>query len=409
MTKGFGLIEPAVRASEAAALGRNLLREELSLPVAVLSAERLQNNLDWMQRFIAAYGMKLAPHGKTTMAPRLFDLQIKSGAWGITLATAQQSIVAWSHGIRRVLMANELVGRENMALVARMLDDPDFEFYCLVDSADGINQLGRFFAARHQRLRVLLEIGVMDGRAGVRSNEQLQEALFALDQWRDCVSLCGVEFYEGILSDAEAVRSFLDRAIAIAGQLIAQRRFDREPPIVSGAGSAWYDVVADTFSKSAIAGAVEMVLRPGCYITHDGGFYDKAQARVLARNPVAQQMHAGLQPALEVWAYIQSIPEASRAIIGLGKRDVSFDLDLPIPKMRFRPGDDAPTPAPAHWAMTKIMDQHAYLALREDDDARVGDMIAFNISHPCLTFDRWRILQIVNAEYRVVDLVETFF
>jgi D-serine dehydratase len=233
--------------------------------------------------------------------------------------------------------------------------------------------------------------------------------LAALDQCSDCIALCGVEFYEGILSDAGAIQSFLERVIAIASCLIAEKRFDREPPLVSGAGSAWYDVVAEAFSKCGISDAIEMVLRPGCYITHDGGFYSEAQARVLERNPIAHQMHSGLQPALQVWAYIQSVPEDGRAIVGLGKRDVSFDLSLPVPRLRFRPGHQTPIPAPAHWAVTKLMDQHAYLELSRGDDVRVGDMIGFDISHPCLTFDRWRVLPVLNADYRVVDLVETFF
>ena len=97
-------------------LGWNLLREDLSLPTAVLYQDRLLHNLKWMQEFIAAYGVNLAPHGKTTMAPRLFEMQLESGAWGITLATAHQTLVAHAHGVRRVLMANELVGKENMAI-----------------------------------------------------------------------------------------------------------------------------------------------------------------------------------------------------------------------------------------------------------------------------------------------------
>jgi D-serine dehydratase len=36
-------------------------------------------------------------------------------------------------------------------------------------------------------------------------------------------------------------------------------------------------------------------------------------------------------------------------------------------------------------------------------------MIGFDISHPCLTFDRWRYLPVLDAAYNVVDVVETFF
>lgn len=123
----------------------NVLREDVSLPCAVLYEDRLRHNLEWMREFIAAYGLKLAPHGKTTMSPKLFAMQLAGGAWGITLATAHQTAAAYAHGVRRVLLANQLVGRENMETIARLLKDPEFEFYCLVDSSAAVEQLDRFF------------------------------------------------------------------------------------------------------------------------------------------------------------------------------------------------------------------------------------------------------------------------
>ena len=114
--KGLGAMDYPLTPGEVSALNWNLLREDLSLPAAVLLEEKLAHNLQWMQKFAAAYGAKLAPHGKTTMAPKLFARQMEAGAWGITLATVHQTRVAWQHGIRRVLMANQLVGKQNMAV-----------------------------------------------------------------------------------------------------------------------------------------------------------------------------------------------------------------------------------------------------------------------------------------------------
>ena len=56
-----------------------------------------------------------------------------------------------------------------------------------------------------------------------------------------------------------------------------------------------------------------------------------------------------------------------------------------------------------------MMDQHAFLQIHQGDDIRVGDMIGFDISHPCLTFDKWRVLPVLDREYKVVDIVETYF
>lgn len=409
LNKGLGFIEQPIAPQDAASLGWNLLREDLSLPSAVLYQNRLLHNLEWMRQFVAEYGVKLAPHGKTTMAPRLFDMQLKAGAWGITLATAHQTLVAYQHGVRRVLMANQLVGKENMSIIARLLEDPAFEFYCLVDSEALVEQLGAFYANHKQRLNILLELGVNGGRTGIRDDQQRDAVLAALSRWGDSLVLSGIEIYEGVLDDEQAIRDFLQRAVAVTRKLAEAGRFQHRPILLSGAGSAWYDVVAEVFSAAELGSTVEVVLRPGCYLTHDVGAYRKAQARIQQHNPVAHRMTSGLLPALHVWAYVQSIPETGRAIIAMGKRDAAFDAGLPTPALHFRPGGPAPQSAAPHWTLTKMMDQHAYMQIAEGDDLRVGDMIGFDISHPCLTFDKWRWLPVLNAQYDVVDLVEAFF
>jgi D-serine dehydratase len=409
LNKGLGLLDAPAEHEEIARRGWNLLREDLSLPAAVLYEDKLKHNLEWMRRFIAAYGVQLAPHGKTTMAPVLFKMQLDAGAWGITVATAQQARVAHAHGVRRVLMANQLLGRQNMSTIAKLLRDAEFEFYCLVDSAQLVEQLGAYFQHAGVRLRVLVELGVMGGRCGVRDDAQLRAVLDALARWRDAIALTGVEIYEGVLDSEESIREFLRRATETTRKIAAEGWFQRSPALLTGAGSAWYDVVAEEFSAAKFGHSAEIVLRPGCYLTHDVGNYRKAQERILANNAIAREMHEGLVPALHVWAYAQSVPEAGKAVITMGKRDAAFDSGLPTPALHYRPGDAEPRPAPAHWAVTKLMDQHAYLEIAAGDDVRVGDMIGFDISHPCLTFDKWRTMVVVNAKYDVVDVVETYF
>jgi len=408
LNKGLGAMDREMSVGEIARREWSLLREDLSLPVAVLYEDRLAHNLNWMQQFISAYGVKLAPHGKTTMAPKLFMRQLQTGAWGITLATAHQTRVAYEHGVRRVLMANQLVGRQNMAIISGLLEDAQFEFFCLVDSADHAQQLGSFFESQGQRLNVLIELGVEGGRTGVRDPAQLQMLLESLARWREHIVLCGVELYEGVLDDETAIRKFLQTTVDLAGELARKNLFARSPVILSGAGSAWYDVVAEVLSKAELGQPVDVVLRPGCYLTHDVGVYRVAQENIQKRNPIAQRMQSGLLPALQLWAYVQSVPEKRKAVVTLGKRDAAFDAGFPTPALFYRPGQAAPVAAPA-WEVTKMMDQHAYLRIAEGDDIRVGDMIGFDISHPCLTFDKWRFLPVLDAEYRVIDVVQTFF
>ncbi|KAA6462061.1 amino acid deaminase [Acidobacteria bacterium AB60] len=408
LNKGLGSFEGSLSPVDLARRNWNLLREDLSLPTVALSQDRLLHNRDWMRTFISEYGLKLAPHGKTTMAPQLFQMQLEGGAWGITLATAHQTFVAHEHGVRRVLMANQLVGRQNMEMVSTLLRDPGFTYYCLVDSPALVHQLNAFFAPRGQQLNVLLELGVEGGRTGVRNETQADDVLAVIKQHKSVIRLCGVELYEGVLDDEGDIRAFLQRACALTGRLLAEGTFAGRP-ILTGAGSAWFDVVAEEFASAGFGEGVELVLRPGCYLTHDVGSYRRAQERMLRTNPVAHRMHTSLQPALHLWACVQSIPEPARAIMGFGKRDAAFDSGFPVAALHHRPGSVGPNTPPPHWEITKMMDQHAYLRIQPGDDLRVGDMVAFDICHPCLTFDKWRAIPVVNTKYDVIDVVQTFF
>lgn len=426
-TKGLGAVTPdmPMAAGDVASRNWDVLREDVSLPVAVLRESRIDHNLRWMQTFIDRYGVKLAPHGKTTMSPALFQRQLEHGAWGITLATAPQVAAAHAHGIRRVLMANQLVGRANMAIIADLQADAgmtaaSFDFCCIVDSAANVDALGAYFRERGQRLKVLLEYGVMGGRTGVRDDAQEALVLEALRRWPDSLALVGVELYEGVLREEPLIRAFLARVRDRARRIADARGFAVPRPILSGAGSAWYDVVAEEFTADDAAARFDVILRPGCYLTHDVGIYRQANDRIQAENPVAREMRRSLLPALQVWAYVQSVPEPGRAIIALGKRDAAFDAGFPIASLHYRPraassassasaSASVPEPAPADWEITAMLDQHAFMSMPADADLRVGDMIGFDISHPCLTFDKWRNLLLVDDAYRVTGAVATFF
>src|SRR5690606_12858001 len=110
--------------------GWNLLREDLDLPVCVLRCTAIENNIAWMQELVNDKGALFAPHGKTYMSPKLFNMQLRAGAWAITLATGHQVRVARSFGVERIFLANQLVGKQFMRYVVNELKADDaFEFY----------------------------------------------------------------------------------------------------------------------------------------------------------------------------------------------------------------------------------------------------------------------------------------
>jgi len=388
----------------------NVLADEVPLPVAVIRQPALDNNLRWMSAFARHHGLSLAPHGKTTMSPELMAMQIQHGAWGMTAANPFHAALYAQWGIVRIIIANQIVGRRSMdALIGLMRDHPSAEVYCLLDSIDGVAALAQAsVAARLDRaVRVLVEIGDAGQRAGVRNTEQALAVARAAHAAQG-IALAGVEIFEGVHADGAGSGAHLARFADAVRAIVGEGLIETEEVIVSAGGSLFYDQAAATMLAAAADRPLRPVLRSGCYLTHDHGMYAAAHHGIAARGLVALP-EGGLQPALEVWAHVQSRPEPGQAIAALGKRNVSSDSGLPVPLWHVRPGRDArPLPLEGCTA-AKLYDQHACLTVPPGSDLAYGDLIGFGISHPCTTFDKWRHLLIVDDEYRVTGRVSTHF
>lgn len=392
----------------------NVLDEDVCLPAVVVKAQALDNNIRWMQRYAASSDVSLAPHGKTTMTPAIFRRQVEAGAWGIGVGTAFQAKVAIEAGVPNVIMANQLVGKANIRLVSQLMKHSATPIYCCVDSAANARQLSDYFASQGQKMRVLLELGVPGGRCGCRSEEEAY-ALAALIQRLPGLTLCGVEFYEGVIhsdderADLQTIDAFLKRVLTVTQRLAADGAFAGvDEALLTGAGTVWYDVVCQQMKQADLPTGFRYAIRPGCYITHDRGVYAQAQEALRARDPLSCDLGGDLASALELVAGVQSLPEPGLAILGFGKRDVAFDTGLPQPIALYRDGQRMPFEADsAH--TENLMDQHAMLRYGKGLSLQVGDLLVFGTSHPCITFDKWKTIYLVDEDYNVLEAMETAF
>ncbi|WP_028103288.1 amino acid deaminase [Pseudoduganella violaceinigra] len=411
--KGLPIVEP-LRQHMIGAQHWNVLAADTSLPVAVLKASALQHNLAWMRRFCERHKVLLAPHGKTTMSPQLFAAQIDNGAWGITLATVQQVQVAARFGVRRVILANQLVAPADIRAVLHLMqEDPNFEFFALADSLQGVARLARAVQAfgLERPLPLLVELGMKGKRAGCRAPEQVMEVARAIAAALG-LQLAGIEGYEGLVvtdnrvADVDVVNGFLRSMADMLKAVAAEDLFGGEQVIISAGGSAYFDRVAREFAGLALRGRkVLPVMRSGCYLTNDHGYYGGLTGELAGR-----EGGEGLRPALEVWSTVLSLPEPGLAILAMGKRDASHDLGLPLPIAAQRPGTGK-LELPEGAAIVKMNDQHAYLRWPEGAGAalQVGDLVGCGISHPCTTFDKWPVLLLVDDTYQVLQAINTFF
>ncbi len=414
-TKGFPLDAPAMRLGEVGNQDWNVLQGDLDFPVAVLRRSVIEQNSRWMAAFLHRTGTSICPHGKTTMAPQLFHRQLADGAWGITLATPQEVRIAYEHGVKRILLANELAGAGSIRWIQQTLDrDPAFDFTCLVDSIEGVRRLEH--AAQGSRLiAVLAELGVQGGRTGVRSIEEgltVARAVKASPR----LTLRGVECYEGILItqdpsvDEAAIAQWLDLLGDLAHRCAAEDLFETDEVLLTAGGSAYFDLVVHRLARLDLGRVSRVLLRSGCYLSHDAGHYARLVNLLEERLPEAWRVPFHLTPALEIWSQVISRPEPTLAFLNFGKRDAGHDLGLPKPSLWFRKGQhQAPVHTPESWRLQTLYDQHAKLELPADADLVIGDLVGCSISHPCTTFDKWQVVFSVEDDYRVVEAIRTFF
>ncbi|MDM0011810.1 amino acid deaminase [Variovorax sp. J22P168] len=402
---------------EAARIGEHgwhVLDDALPYPLATLSRSALAHNIAWMQDYARRKGVLLAPHGKTTMSPELFAMQLAGGAWGLTFATVFQLAVGVEAGVRRAIIANQVLGGADLDGLDLLLTRHDgLRVWFLVDSSAQLAVIEDWQRRRRsaRRFDVLLEIGIEGQRTGCRTHEEAL-ALAGAIAASPAVRLGGIECYEGGLArcdsahDAREVTALVERVLAAARACDARGLFGDEHLLLSAGGSAVFDLVVPLLRAQGLSRPVQGVLRSGCYVTHDHGNY----ARFLRQVEQREGLESSLRAALEVWSMVQSVPEPGLALLSCGRRDISFDIDMPIPVRHARRGERVASKAPAGWHVSALNDQHAYL--RFDPGAitpQVGDRVALGISHPCTTFDKWRWMALVEDDGAVTGAIHTRF
>lgn len=390
---------------------------DLSTPLLFLDEDALAHNIATMADYCARHGVYLAPHGKTTMAPQLFDRQLAAGSWAITAATIAHVRTYRAFGVETILLGNELIDPDGLAWVAAELRrDPGFRLLCFADSVAGIDlmQAALDRADAPRPIDVIIDLGAPAGRTGCRDP---QEALVVATAVRAAsrLRLVGVGGFEGALAPdrAEAslarIRGYLYALRETTALLDEHGLFNEAPEIlVTAGGSAYFDDVVEILAGPDAWQAslpVRTVLRSGAYITHDDGHYRRLTP--FAEPHPDLQSGEAFRAALRLHGRVLSLPEPGLALLDFGKRDAPFDLGLPEPH-EIRRADGKIDPASADCVITSLADQHAFLSYGPETRLSLGDIVSCGISHPCTAFDKWQLIPVVQGE-QVVDVIRTFF
>ncbi|ATZ24773.1 D-threonine aldolase [Streptomyces lavendulae subsp. lavendulae] len=387
---------------------RGLYDGGFTTPVLTLDADALEHNLTALGEYARRHDLAFAPHGKTCMAPQLFERQLEHGAWGITAAVPHQARVYRAFGIGRIFLANELVDPAALHWVAdELAADPGFRFVCYVDSVRGVQLMDRALQGRGAVVDVVVELGAGEGaRTGARTDEDCRAVADAVAA-TTTLRLTGIAGYEAEVpgADPDSVHAYLRRLTGLAVEFDKAGRFapDLEEIVVSAGGSAWFDAVADVFAAiPPLSRPVLRLLRSGAYVSHDHGWY----TRLTPFNRVPEE--GGLRPAFRLWTQVVSRPSPTQAFVNAGKRDIAYDLGLPEAELvrDALTGEERPATG---IRVVKLSDQHAWLETGSADDVQVGDWVALGMSHPCTIFEKWPLIPLVQSDGTVTDFVRTFF
>jgi len=406
--KGLPVAAEGHTVAEVADLGLNLFEDGFLGPVLTLDEAALEHNITTMAKWCADRGVELAPHAKTTMAPQLWARQLAAGAWGLTAANAAQLRVYRAFGVSRVILANQLVDAAALRWVDQeRAGDPSFELVSFVDSVDVVARMAASLRAVGARpVDVLVEVGRTAGRSGARSpGEALAVARAVADS--PVLRLVGVGGYEGVLVNdpsphsLSVVNDFLVRMRELTVTLHAEGLFGTDDILLTAGGSCFFDQVAEVFAGPWPGMTVTTVLRSGCYVTHDDGFY-----RWMSPFSRGTAGTGSLRPALRMWARVTSLPEPGLALLTAGKRDLSFDAWPPEPQLVRAAGGTVRELRDG--VVRAVNDQHAFLGLPVGHGLAIGDWVGLGLSYPCTAFDKWQLIPVLRGD-TVVDFVRTYF
>lgn len=397
-----------------ASLPSDIGSEDLLYPLALLDQQALLHNISTMSQYCSQMDVALAPHGKTTMCPDIWKLQLDAGARGITAATTWQASVMVDAGVGNVLIANEVVDPREIRWIDSILADSRASVACFVDSARGVELLRGHLSRsvkEGQPLDVFLEVGYPGGRCGVRTLTEATKVA-GLIEGSPGLRLIGVAGFEGILAGEPNDTAVLGRVSEycqfvghVADVLMQEGKFGVERPTISAGGSAYFDIVIEAVRELGLEFEYDILLRSGCYVTHSHGGYEYYSP--MGGHRTTAQIDKRLRPALRVLGQVLSRPEPSMAVVGVGKRDVSPDGGLPSVlgvHQAMRPAE------PLDAVVTSLNDQHAIVNLGESGkDLQVGDVVAFGVTHPCTTFDKWREVFVDSGSGAIDCVYPTYF
>lgn len=282
---------------------------KLETPALLVDLPAMERNIATMAGFFRDRKAKLRPHFKNHRVLALADRQMAAGAIGLTCARLWQADILVQHGIKSVLVANEIAGEE---MIRRFVDlSREAPVIVGVDNPRTVDHMAFIAGDARGLLNVLVDIDLGLNRCGVPSAEA------ALELSRHVLSkglkLRGLMGYEGHLQPLPPGLA-KEQSVTAAMQVLADAR-----KRLQGAGIPVEIVSCGGTGDFAIAGPYPGVteIQAGSYLLMDSWYA-----------PAAPQFEV----TLTVLATVISKTPEKRLVVDAGVKAISGERGLPSVK-----------------------------------------------------------------------------
>ena len=335
------------------------LHQQIDTPALLISAERLQNNIDAMQTLAKQTRCQLRPHIKTHKSTELALRQLTAGAVGITVSKPGEAEVMIDAGIRDIFIANQIT--HPMKIKRLMVLHRRGRIILGLDHLRQIELLRPLFEKQSKPLEIRIEIDSGLKRCGVQSKKDL------LSLARRVIREPWLRL-EGIFTHAGHVYGASSAAEAA--------RIARQEGEVMAAAADW--LRGDGISVECVSvGSTPTVavsarnkevneIRPGNYV-----FYDGIQLALGVCRPV----HC----ALFVLATVISRPGANRIVIDAGSKALNLDRGAHAKNIL----DGYGTPVHFPGVISRLSEEHGVVEIPADSPLQVGDPLLILPNHAC--------------------------
>lgn len=236
---------------------------ELDTPTLLLDLEKLQQNMEETARFASKSNVKLRPHIKTHKSVKIAQMQLESGAVGITVAKIGEAEVMAAAGIKDILIAYPISGEQKIERVVQLLEK-GVQLKVSVDSLEQLRYLQKGLEGTPFKLEVWIKVNSGLNRCGVEPGGEaagLAQAIQSLANLR----LGGIFTHAGqsygASSLAEIERIGLKEAAAVVESALECERLGIPIPVRSVGSTPTYKI------SGSVEGITEV--RPGNAVFFD--------------------------------------------------------------------------------------------------------------------------------------------